>query len=151
MNNIQKRTVIRCRWQAEPMRIVGMEKDLFDALQVRFIKLCFTIIFIENSVLPVDKVSAIRGGMGEMHHSMNCVHDRQYEVCDFESKCIVQRTMYSKFEKSPEFVTTGESIGYVLECENGREYFRKWETKQNWKAPCQVLGFWNTMQKGAGA
>lgn len=107
------------------MGIIVMEKDLFDALQVRFIKLCFTITFLEDSILPVDKVSAIRGGMGEMLLSMNCVRDRQCEICDFESECIVQRTMYSKFQKKPEFVTTGGSIGYVLECENSREHFRK--------------------------
>lgn len=105
-----------------------MEKDLFDALQVRFIKLCFTITFTEDSMLPMDKASAIRGGMGEMLLRINCVRDRQCEVCDFESECIVQRTMYSKFEKQPDFVTTGASIGYVLECENDKEYFRKGDT-----------------------
>lgn len=106
----------------------GMEKGLYDALQVRFVKLCFTISFLEDSCLPEDKVSAIRGGMGEMLLRMNCIRDRHCEACDFESECIVQRTMYSKFEKTPEFVTTGGSIGYVLECEDNREQFNKGET-----------------------
>lgn len=105
-----------------------MEKGLYDALQVRFIKLRFTIAFLEDSQLPEDKVSAIRGGMGEMLLCMNCIRDRQCESCDFEPECIVQKTMYSKFEKTPEFVTTGGSIGYVLECEDGRRYFREGET-----------------------
>ena len=100
-----------------------MEKGLYDALQVRFIKLRFTVVFLQDSQLPEDKVSAIRGGMGEMLLRMNCVRDRQCESCDFESECIVQRTMYSKFEKTPKFVTMGGSIGYVLECEDGRKHF----------------------------
>lgn len=104
-----------------------MEKGLYDALQVRFIKLRFTVAFLQDSQLPEDKVSAIRGGMGEMLLRMNCIRDRQCESCDFESECIVQRTMYSKFEKTPEFVTMGGSIGYVLECEDGRGHFREGE------------------------
>lgn len=105
-----------------------MEKGLYDALQVRFIKLRFTVAFLQDSQLPEDKVSAIRGGMGEMLLRMNCIRDRQCKACDFEPECIVQKTMYSKFEKTPKFVTTGGSIGYVLECEDGRGYFREGET-----------------------
>lgn len=104
-----------------------MEKGLYDALQVRFIKLRFTVAFLQDSQLPEDKVSAIRGGMGQMLLRMNCIRDRQCETCDFESECIVQRTMYSKFEKMPKFVTVGGSIGYVLECEDSRENFREGE------------------------
>jgi len=105
-----------------------LEKGLYDALQVRFVKLHFTVSFLHDSCLPEDKVSAIRGGMGEMLLRMNCVRDRQCESCDFRSECIVQKTMYSKFEKTPKFVTTGGSIGYVLECEDRREHFGRGET-----------------------
>ena len=80
--------------------VYRMEKGLYDALQVRFIKLHFTVAFLQDSQLPEDKVSAIRGGMGEMLLRMNCIRDRQCESCDFEPECIVQRTMYSKFEKT---------------------------------------------------
>lgn len=104
-----------------------MDKKLFDALQVRFIKLRFTLVFPEDSTLPRDKVSAIRGGMGEMLLRMNCVRDRQCESCDFETECIVQRILYSKFEKKPDFVTTGGSVGYVLECEDYRENIKAGE------------------------
>lgn len=87
----------------------------------RYIKLHFTLLFPENCKVPKYKVSAIRGGMGEMLLRANCIRDRKCEACDFVSECIVQRTMYSKFEYKPEYVTTGESIGYVLECEDYRE------------------------------
>ena len=35
--------------------------------------------------------------------------------------------MYSKYEKKPSFVTTGESVGYVLECNNYKEEFDQGE------------------------
>lgn len=99
-----------------------------NALQVRYVKLHFTIQFPENCRLPLNKVSALRGGMGEMLLRVNCIKNRDCENCGFESECIVQRIMYARFEKKPYFVTTGESVGYVLECENYREEFQKGDT-----------------------
>jgi hypothetical protein len=100
-----------------------MNSLLQHALQIRYVKIRFVIEMLEDTMLPHDKVSALRGGIGEMLLRANCIRDRQCEKCDFESECIVQRTMYSRFEKKPEFVTTGESVGYVLECENYQEEF----------------------------
>ena len=97
------------------------------ALHVRYIKLHFIIAFLEDTVLPPNKPSAIRGGIGEMLLRSNCIRDRNCEACDFREDCIVQRTMYSRFRHKPAFVTTGESVGYVLECENSQEYFKKGE------------------------
>ena len=104
-----------------------MDGQLLNALQVRYIKLHFTISFIEDAILPVHKVSAIRGGMGEMLLRANCIRDRVCESCDFETECIVRRTMYSKFTLKPNYVTNGESIGYVLECENDQTCFQESE------------------------
>lgn len=95
-----------------------IDSQLLEALQIRYVKLHFTISFTEDAILPVNKVSALRGGMGEMLLRANCIRDRRCEVCDFETECIVRRTMYSKFEEKPAYITTGESVGYVLECEN---------------------------------
>jgi hypothetical protein len=100
-----------------------MDSLLHQALQIRYVKLHFVIELLEDTILPHDKVSALRGGIGEMLLRANCIRDRQCKKCDFETECIVQRTMYSKFNKKPEFVTTGESVGYVLECENYQEEF----------------------------
>lgn len=46
------------------------------------------------------------------------------------SKCKIHLFLgiTEKFEKPPKFVTTGGSIGYVLECKNSREYFEKGDT-----------------------
>lgn len=98
-------------------------RQLEQALQVRYVKLHFGIQFREPVRLPMNKVSAIRGGIGEMLLRANCIRDRDCKSCDFEQECIVRRTMYSKFERKPDFVTTGESVGYVLECENYEELF----------------------------
>lgn len=103
-------------------------QNLEKALQVRYVKLHFKIRFWEDTRLPKNKVSAIRGGIGEMLLRANCIRDRNCGACDFESECIVRRTMYSKFERKPSFITSGDSVGYVLECENYEEDFRAGDT-----------------------
>ena len=98
--------------------------DISDVLQIRYVKLHFTLMFPQNCILPKNKASALRGGMGEMLLRANCISDRNCEVCDFYKECIVQRTMYSQFDNKPDFITTGDSVGYVVECENYEEYFQ---------------------------
>lgn len=100
-----------------------MAEQLKQALGIRYIKLHFTAMMTEDTRLPAEKVSAIRGGMGEMLLCANCVRDRDCGRCDFESECIVRRTMYSKYEIVPRFVTTNDSVGYILECENYEKEF----------------------------
>lgn len=94
-------------------------------LQIRYVKLHFHLRVLEDTILPKNKVSALRGGMGEMLLRTNCIRDRICESCDFESECIVRRTMYSKLEIQPEFMKKNDSVGYVLECENYEEQFCK--------------------------
>lgn len=101
-----------------------MDKILFDALQVRFVKLRFTVVFMEDSILPKNKVSDIRGGIGEMLIRMNCVWDRQCAECGLKKECIVQKVMNPEFERPPEFAATGGGIGYILECENYKDSFK---------------------------
>lgn len=105
-----------------------MKFHIKEALDVRYVKLHFTLMFPECSTLPVSKASAIRGGMGEMLLRANCIRNRECEVCDFVEECIVQRTMYSQFENKPEFITIGDSVGYVIECEDYREYYEAGDT-----------------------
>ncbi len=107
---------------------IKMNETLQEALNVHYIKLSFTLVLTEDTVLPVHKVSALRGGMGEMLLRANCIRDRKCESCYFAPECMIQRTMYSQFEKKPRFVTTGESIGYVIECDNHRQEFAKGDT-----------------------
>lgn len=98
-----------------------MNGDLENILNIRYVKLHFILVFVENANVPQNKASALRGGIGEMMLRANCIRNRRCEVCDFKSECVVQRIMYSKFEKKPAFVTEGESIGYVVTCRDYRE------------------------------
>lgn len=101
-----------------------MDKILFDALQVRFVKLRFTVVFMEDSILPKNKVSDIRGGIGEMLIRMNCVWNRQCVECGLKTECIVQKVMNPEFERNPDFAAAGGGIGYILECENYKDSFK---------------------------
>lgn len=100
-----------------------MDRQLRESLKIRYVKLHFTVMMLADTRLPADKVSALRGTMGEMLLRANCVRDRDCDVCDFETDCIVRRTMYTKPEITPSFVTTNDSMGYLLECENQQEEF----------------------------
>lgn len=102
-------------------------QQLFRLLQIRYIKLHFCLRILEDTILPKNKVSAIRGGIGEMLLRMNCIRDRDCERCGFLSECIVRRIMYSQPEIRPEFMHKGDSMGYVIECENYEEEFQTGE------------------------
>ncbi len=101
----------------------GFTLNISNALRIRYVKMTFKLVFPEDSVLPTHKVSALRGGIGEMLLRQNCVRDRDCDACDFESECIVRRTMYSKYEIQPAFSTGKDSMGYVIECENYKSEF----------------------------
>ena len=88
---------------------------------IRYVKLHFELEIVEDTTMPVTKASAIRGGIGEMLLRANCIKDRVCEKCDFESECIVQRTMYSKLDREVELVSDVNSVGYIIECEDYRE------------------------------
>lgn len=98
-------------------------KKITSELDIRYVKLEFTLTFPNSCVLPISKASAIRGGMGEMLLRANCIRDRDCDNCDFVDECIVQRTMYSRFENKPDFMSQNDSVGYVIECENYMEEF----------------------------
>lgn len=118
-----------------------INENLHQALRVRYVKLHFKVAFFKDETLPQNKVSALRGGMGEMLLQANCIRDRKCECCDFEDECVVCRTMYSKFKQKPEYVKKGgESIGYVLECENYQTRFSKGDCLE-----FQLLLFGNTI------
>lgn len=89
-----------------------------EVLDIRFSKVHFYLTFPEKTVMPRDKASAFRGGIGEMLLRANCISDRECERCSFRSECLVQKIMYAKSQITPRSVTEGESMGYVFDCEN---------------------------------
>jgi len=84
---------------------------------------------MEDTVLVRHKASAIRGGIGEMLLRSHCIQShRDCEKCAFRSECIVQRMLRSDFESLPASMHTGDSVGYIIFCQDGREDFRAGDT-----------------------
>lgn len=100
---------------------------LEERLRIRYVDLTFVLEIGRSGLLPRNKVSALRGGLGQMLLEQNCIRDRRCESCDFERECLVRRTIYSKYDIQPTFAKHGDSIGYVIECENLREKFEEGE------------------------
>ena len=96
---------------------------IIENLQIRYIKLHFTLVIMEDGKLPKSKTSALRGGMGHALLTTNCIRDEKCEACDFSKDCLVQRMMYPEMKIRPEFMKTKDSEGFVFECEDTREYF----------------------------
>lgn len=96
-------------------------EELLEALKIRYTDLEVTLLFPESVSVPRYKVSALRGGMGQVLLGQHCVRDENCEACDFAAECLIQRTLYSQYEIQPPFARKGNSIGYVIECGDSRE------------------------------
>lgn len=106
-----------------------------DILNIRYSELRFTVRLISDSELPRFKTSAIRGGMGDMLLDEYCIREKirkengnKCDTCDYLDECIVQRIMYSKMDIEPAFMSSGNSIGYIVECLDHREQFHAGDT-----------------------
>ena len=93
-------------------------------LQIRYVKLHFTLVVIEDGRMPRRKASALRGGMGHALLTMNCIRDENCDTCGFSEDCLVQRMMYPEMKIRPGFMTTKDSEGFVIECDDSREWFQ---------------------------
>ena len=98
---------------------------MYMRLNIPYAKLKFRLVFREDCILPMEKVSALRGGLGEMLLRQNCVRDRDCGACPFEDECPVHRVFYTKMEQKPSFMKGEDSVGYLIECENVQTSFPK--------------------------
>ncbi len=98
---------------------------MLEDFKVRFLKLNFRIKFMESGELPQYKVSAIRGGIGEMLLRQNCIYERDCEACSFKDECLVQRIYYHPLKIVPEFVKDKSNMGYLYECRDFRTNIQK--------------------------
>jgi len=96
-----------------------------ERLDISYLKLKFTVMFDGDTVLPKEKVSALRGGMGEMLLRQNCIADRRCDACVYSGECLVNRTIYTQMARKPPFVTGKDSAGYLIECMDHRTEFKK--------------------------
>lgn len=96
-----------------------------EKFNIRYSKVHMIFEFEEDTEMPENKVSAIRGGMGEMLLRQYCLSDRNCEKCRFKDDCTVPRVFYHPLKIKPEYVTKGESLGYIIECENRQTIFEE--------------------------
>ena len=95
-----------------------------ERLDIPYIKLKISLVFPEDARMPREKVSALRGGMGEMLLRQNCISDRDCKNCRYEEACIVRFVMYTRMKRKPPFMTGDDSVGYLLECGDHRTEFQ---------------------------
>lgn len=93
------------------------------SLEIPYIRLRFCAEIPEDTIMPSSKVSALRGGMGEMLIRQNCVRDRRCEACMFNRSCIVMHTLYSYMETKPSYMQDRASVGYLIECDDYAENY----------------------------
>lgn len=108
-----------------------------DYFNIRYSELRFTVRLVNDSELPRFKASAIRGGMGDMLLDEYCIREElrrdknsKCEECDFLKECIVQKILYSEMDITPAFMSYGNSVGYIVECMDMREFFSEGELLQ---------------------
>lgn len=97
---------------------------MIDYFDIRYCKVYFKIQFPEDAFLPREKVSMIRGGVGEMLLQQHCLSDRNCKNCRFQEDCPVPRIYYHPLKIKPAFVTSGESLGYTWECFDKRTFIK---------------------------
>ena len=107
-------------------------------LNIRYLKLHFFIRFYKESIVFRHKPSALRGGIGNILIEKYCLKEKDCSLCSFNGECIAHQVLYGKYKIKPPSVTEGESIGYVIECEDYRE-----RIPQNGVIRFQVLLFGN--------
>ncbi len=86
--------------------------------EIPYITLSFCLRFFQPVEVPQHKVSALRGGLGEMLLQKNCVVNRNCEACRFQEGCIVWNAFYTPMRFKPDYMTGKESLGYLIECDN---------------------------------
>lgn len=117
-----------------------MDNTISKNLNIRYLKLHFLIRFYEESFVYRHKPSALRGGIGNVLIEQYCLKGKECSLCDFKGECIAHQILYGKYKIKPPSVTEGESIGYVIECEDYRE-----RIPQKGIMRFQVLLFGNTI------
>lgn len=101
-----------------------------DNFNIRFIKLTVTIQFTKSGFLPAYKVSALRGGIGDMLLLGNCIADGNCKSCSFTDNCVVQNIYYHKPRITPAFAAEKANMGYIYECYDYRESANLGDTMQ---------------------
>ncbi|CCJ34757.1 CRISPR system precrRNA processing endoribonuclease RAMP protein Cas6 [Caloramator australicus] len=94
---------------------------------VRWTRLRFKIELLEDSYLPTQKNSALRGGMGAVLISYFCINKGQCKECLMAENCVVQNIMNPKLEVELPFTKNANtsSPGFVIECMDYKNEYKK--------------------------
>lgn len=100
--------------------------NITDYLQIRYARLHFSLELLEDAELPANKGSMLRGCMGEMLLRTSCVKEQECadQGCEYEAECLARRIMYPQMNITPTFMSGKDGVGYVIDCENYRTWFR---------------------------
>jgi hypothetical protein len=98
-------------------------------LNIKYTKLNYKIKLKQNSVLPENKTSALRGGMGQVLMSLYCIGNKECNSCKFQESCVVQNIMYPKPKTNLQFLSNNSpSIPeYIIECLDSKTKYKKEE------------------------
>lgn len=95
--------------------------------QIRFVKLNIEMEALQDGWLPKDKASGIRGVLGQALQENTCVWDKQCEACNFQKSCIFYNVFHSQFQIQPYFTLGNDSVGYIIDCWDKREFYHAGE------------------------
>lgn len=104
----------------------SLQKLLEASFNVRYLKLHFTVAAQANCSFPITKAPALRFGIEQQLLTEIC--DAEYENCchcSSSEQCIVRKTMILGSDIKPAFCSVGDRVGYIVECENNRKYFKR--------------------------
>lgn len=87
-------------------------------MDIPYITLTFCLRFYQRVAVPENKVSALRGGLGEMLLRKNCLRTGTVKRAGFRTNCMVWNAFYTPMRLKPGYVTGKESLGYLIECDN---------------------------------
>lgn len=77
-----------------------MSQLLIKSQDIRYTKLTFVVQFTEDTMLPKQKVSAIRGGIGEMLLRANCVRGANVKNVIFQMNVLCSASCILNMKRS---------------------------------------------------
>lgn len=97
-----------------------------EGFDIRYTKLNFTIKLIKDSILPISKSSAIRGGMGSILLEMYCIYENyECKKCDFNNNCCANNILNTRLDMEVNFLNDNVGSSYIIECSDSRTNFKK--------------------------
>ncbi len=102
---------------------------------INFTRMKIDILIQESALLPKDKAAAFRVGITQFLIKQNCVMPKHYKETDmdctgclFYESCVARNILYATYKKKPDIVAPSDSVGYMIECVNVKQEFKKNDT-----------------------